>query len=84
MPERLGPKIRSVHAKDVVLRAEHALRLDETRPGLGAPDYRTLLRELDKLDPDLTLVLEHLPDEAAFDAATAYVRGIAADAGVSV
>jgi hypothetical protein len=37
---------------------------------------------LDGLDQDATLLIEHLPDEAAYDAATAHVRAEARAAGI--
>jgi sugar phosphate isomerase/epimerase len=59
---RLGPWIVSCHAKDITLRGELALHLDEVPPGLGNLDYRTYLAELNRLplaDPP-PLMLEHL------------------------
>lgn len=62
--EKLGPYIRSCHAKDFILRNELTLHIDEfMRPGAGMLDYDTYLREIAKLDPDTTLVIEHIPDE---------------------
>ncbi len=81
---RLGPYIRSVHAKDILLQEHLTVHLDEMRPGLGQLDYRTLLRELDRLDPDLPLMLEHLPAAEAYDQAAAYVRGVAQAVGVTL
>ena len=60
--EGLGPWIASCHAKDIVLHDQAALHLDEIRPCLGALDYRTYLRELERLPGDVPLLLEHLPD----------------------
>jgi hypothetical protein len=37
---------------------------------------------LDALDADLPVMLEHLPDDAAYDAAAAHVRGVAAKEGI--
>jgi len=81
---RLGPYIRSVHAKDTLLQDHLTVHLDELRPGLGSLDYRTLLVELDRLDPDLPLMLEHLPGESEYDQAAAYLRGVARAVGVSL
>lgn len=62
--EKLGPYIKSCHAKDFILRNQLTLHIDEfMRPGAGMLDYDTYLRELAKLDPDTTLVIEHIPDE---------------------
>jgi hypothetical protein len=34
------------------------------------------------LDPDTTLIMEHLPDQSEYDLAATYVRGVAAGEGV--
>ncbi|MGC8779712.1 MAG: sugar phosphate isomerase/epimerase family protein [Anaerolineae bacterium] len=81
---KLGPWIKSCHAKDIVLADRLTVHLDEVRPGLGGLDYRTLLRELDTLDPDLPLMLEHLPGQEEYDAAARYVREIAQATGVTL
>ena len=51
--------IKSCHAKDIALSEKLTTHLDEVRPGLGGLDYATFLRELDKLDPDTLLMIEH-------------------------
>jgi len=60
---KLGPYIKSCHAKDIILREKLTVHLDECRPGTGVLDYGTFLRELAKLDPDTIIALEHLPEE---------------------
>lgn len=75
--ERLGPHIKSCHAKDICLGDSLTVHLSEARPGLGALDYAALLRELGRLDPDTPVMLEHLPGEADYAAAADYVRGVA-------
>ncbi len=79
----LGHALVAVHAKDIVLRSTLTVHLDEVRPGLGGLDYATLLRELDRLDPDLPLLLEHLPDDE-YRAAAAYVRQVAGEQGITL
>jgi len=79
---KLGPHIRSVHAKDVVLGSELTVHLAEVRPGLGGLDFRVLLTELDKLDPDTPVLVEHLQTEAEYAAAVAHIRGVAAELGL--
>ena len=78
----LGPRIKSVHAKDIVLRDHLTTHLDEVCPGLGALNYRNLLRELNHLDADLPLMVEHLPGEVEYKQATAYLRSVAAEVDV--
>lgn len=74
----LGPYIKSCHAKDILLQDQLTVHLDEVRPGHGFLDYRTFLRELDHLDPDTPLLLEHLPNEDDYRAAAEHIRGVAA------
>lgn len=56
---KLGPRIVSCHAKDILLHHQAALHLDEVMIGDGVLDYPTYLRELARL-PDVPLMLEHL------------------------
>jgi sugar phosphate isomerase/epimerase len=80
---KLGPHIRSCHAKDVQLLPDALAHLTEIRPGLGGLDYRTFLRELDKLDQDTPLMVEHLPNAAEYDKAVAHIRGVAKELGIT-
>jgi len=81
---KLGPRIRSCHAKDTLLGGELTTHLDEAAPGEGGLDYRTFLTELDGLDPDVCLMMEHLKTADQYAAAAAYIRSVAAEAGVSL
>ncbi len=81
---KLGPHIRSCHGKDIALASKLTVHLDEMRPGLGGLDYRTFLRELDKLDPDTPLMLEHLQNEEEYAMAAKHVRSIEAEIGVKI
>ena len=78
----LGQQIRCVHLKDIALRDTLTVHLDEVTPGQGALAIDVLLRELNQLDADLPVMLEHLPDDATYDAAAAYVRDVAAKEGI--
>lgn len=80
---KLGPRIVSCHAKDIVLREQLTVHLDECRPGTGGLDYTTYLRELERLDADTPLMLEHLSDQGEYARAADYVRSVAADAGIA-
>ncbi|MBA3709193.1 MAG: sugar phosphate isomerase/epimerase, partial [Planctomycetes bacterium] len=73
---KLGPHIRSVHCKDTRIAERLTVKIEEVRPGLGALDHARLLRELSKLDPDLPVMLEHLPDHDEYLAAAAHLRGV--------
>jgi sugar phosphate isomerase/epimerase len=81
---KLGPYVKSCHAKDITLSGKLTVHLDEVRPGLGDFDYRVYLRELDKLGPDTVLMLEHLQAEEDYTLAADYVRSVAAEVGVAI
>jgi len=73
---KLGPHIRSCHAKDIILRPELTTHLDEARPGLGGLDYSVFLKELTRL-PDAPLMLEHLPNAEEYRLAAEHIRSVA-------
>ena len=70
---KLGPRIASVHAKDLAWDVEYAVHFREVRIGLGTIDYGVFLAEHATHAPDVPLMLEHLPNEAEYDAARAQV-----------
>ena len=73
----LGPRIVSVHLKDLHLsRIPFNTRIDEVAPGTGELDLRWLLKRLCALGDDLPVMLEHLDSEAEYDRALARVRGL--------
>jgi len=80
----LGPHIKSCHAKDITMSQRFMVHIDEVRPGLGNLDYATFLRELDRLDPDIPIMLEHLATEEEYDLAARYVRSVAKEEGIEL
>ncbi len=82
--EKLGPHVKSCHAKDILLADKLTVHLDEVRPGLGGLDIATYLRELDKLDADVPLMVEHLPTAEEYDLAVAHIRSVAEETGVPI
>jgi sugar phosphate isomerase/epimerase len=81
---RLGPHIRSCHAKDILLQDRLTVHLDEVRPGKGALDWPALLTGLSKLDADLPLMIEHLASAEDYAFAAGHIRKVATAEGVSV
>jgi sugar phosphate isomerase/epimerase len=79
---KLGPHIKSCHAKDILLDTKFTTHLDEVRPGQGGLDYATFLRELSKLG-DVPLMLEHLPNAEEYGKAAEHIRGVARELGLS-
>jgi sugar phosphate isomerase/epimerase len=78
---KLGPRIKSVHVKDVAIRDDLTVHIEERRPGLGVLDHRALFSELSRLDPETTVLLEHLPDEE-YPPAAEHLRSVARSVGV--
>jgi len=79
---KLGPRMRSCHAKDIRLEQQLTTHLNEVRPGLGGLDYRVYLEELAQLGRDVCLMIEHLPNEEEYLLAADHIRGIAQEIGV--
>jgi sugar phosphate isomerase/epimerase len=75
----LGPYIRSCHAKDIFLHDKLTLHMDEICPGQGALDYRVYLTELNKLDRDTPLMIEHLKDDEEYIKAAEHIRSVASE-----
>lgn len=80
--EKLGPYIKSCHAKDILLQTKLTTHLDEVRPGSGGLNYATFLRELSKI-PDTPLMLEHLKGAEEYRKAADHVRSVAKTVGLS-
>lgn len=81
----LGDRIVSCHAKDIILRPELTLHLDECRPGTGYLDYETYLRCLASLkDPDVCVMFEHMTEIEDYKLAVEYVRKLAHSLGIEV
>lgn len=76
--ELLGPHIKSCHAKDITLSEQLTVHLDECRPGTGRLDYAVYLECAEACDPDLPIMLEHLPTAEDYRLAAEYVRSVAA------
>ena len=81
---KLGPYIRSCHAKDIIINEEiYTPHLDELRPGLGKLDYGVFLTELAKLD-NVPLMMEHLDTDEEYRQAAGYIRSVASKKGLSI
>jgi len=80
--DKLGPMIRSCHAKDIMLGDGLTVHLDECRPGTGALDYRAYLECLSRLDDHICLMLEHMTLESDYVEATRYLKQLAGSMGL--
>jgi sugar phosphate isomerase/epimerase len=74
--QKLGPSIKGCHAKDIHLEEKLTVHLLEVPAGKGALDYRTYLEEMNRLDPNIPLMLEHLPNEEACREAAEFIRAM--------
>lgn len=79
--EKLGPYIRSCHAKDILLQTKLTTHLDEVRPGTGGLDYAVFLKELSRF-PGTPLMIEHLPNAEEYRQAAEHIRGVAKGLGI--
>jgi sugar phosphate isomerase/epimerase len=80
--DKLGPYLKNCHAKDILLRTNLTVHLDEVLLGTGHLDYRVFLTELSKLK-NVPLMLEHLKTKEEYTAAATNVRKIAKSTGIS-
>jgi len=80
---RLGPYIKSCHAKDIKMMPGFPVNLQECQPGLGKLDYVTYLKEVAKLSPSPPLILEHLEEPEEYRNAAEYIRSVAKKIGSS-
>lgn len=82
--QKLGPHIRSCHAKDTRFGDGLTVHLDEVCPGDGNLDYGVLLEELSRLDSDTPMMLEHMSTEADYDRGAGYIRRVAEEKRVTL
>ncbi len=78
----LGPRIRSIHAKDVRLHPRLTVHIDEALPGQGQFDFDELLRLAHALG-DVPVMCEHLSAETDYDQAVAFFKSRAAALGLA-
>jgi len=79
---KLGPYIKSVHAKDITIMPELTVHLEERRPGSGSLDYAVFLREMSKLR-DIPMMMEHLDKQEDYYLAAQYIRKIGSETGIN-
>ncbi len=77
---KLGPYIKSTHIKDIRMSDKLTTQLYEDAPGKGQLDWTVVLKSLDRhLKGDAPVLLEHMETFEQFDAAFAFIEGIAED-----
>jgi sugar phosphate isomerase/epimerase len=80
---KLGPWIKSCHAKDLKWGPGVQVCIQETIPGTGVIDYKTYLRNLSQLPAEAPLMLEHLHSEEQYTQGREYIQGVARSLGLS-
>jgi sugar phosphate isomerase/epimerase len=82
--DKLGPWIRSCHAKDIRLENQLTTHLVEAIPGQGHLDYRTYLSCVNRLPGDVALMMEHLSDQEQVLQGAAYIRRVAGEISIRI
>jgi len=83
MFNKLGPYIKSCHAKDTIIENKLTIHISETQPGHGHLDYGTYLTELSRLD-NVPLMLEHMEEPEEYQAAFKYLKHVAYDNNLNI
>lgn len=73
--ELLGGRIKSCHVKDVHLKQEYTLQLEECAPGEGEFPLRYYAEAMDRLDGDMPMILEHLDTDEEYLKYLGYLKG---------
>ena len=81
--DKLGPHIVSCHAKDLHWEVDMNVHFREVGPGNGAMDYPVYLKGLAALPQQPPLMLEHLPDAEAYDAARKHLLELGSREGIT-
>jgi sugar phosphate isomerase/epimerase len=82
--DKLGPYIKSCHAKDITMTGEFMVHLNEVIPGAGLLDYRVLLSEVNRINKDMPIILEHLTTEEEYRQAAGYITNVANELDIPV
>lgn len=82
--QKLGPYVKSVHAKDIIMEKAYPCVLHELMPGKGVIDYKKIVRLCEKLGKDTTVFVEHLETHEEYMEAAAFVRRNAESEGIIV
>lgn len=73
---KLGPYIKSVHAKDVILEPTPTIYIRETLPGTGNVNFRMVMKLADELDHDMPVFVEHLSSLEEYEKAINYLQNL--------
>lgn len=82
--EKLGPQIKSIHAKSVRLTEELTFCIREVPIPEGGVDFDAFLTEIGRLPPEMPVIIEHRRNLEEYRTALDYVRARAEALGVPV
>lgn len=81
---KLGPYIKSIHAKDVIMEKAYPCVIREVMPGKGVVDFKKVVRLCEKLGKDTTVFVEHLDTHEEYLQAADHIRKTAEQEGIYV
>ncbi|MFA6506054.1 MAG: sugar phosphate isomerase/epimerase [Treponemataceae bacterium] len=79
-----GSLIKACHAKDSFLKTDLTIQFEERRPGEGKLDYAVYLKELERVDTDMPLLIEHLKKDEDYEAGARSIRETAETEGIQL
>ena len=83
--DQLGKWTKACHAKDVTFVGSPSIvAMEEVPPGTGYLDYNAFLRCMTRLESDVPLIMEHLPDRETYAQSAGRIRKVATRQGVSL
>ncbi len=80
----LGPYIKSVHAKDVIMEKAYPCVIRELMPGKGTINFKKIVRLCEALGKDTTVFVEHLHTHDEYMEASSFIRQTAEAEGIRV
>ena len=72
----LGPQILSCHVKDAILDHSLTVSIRETECGKGGVDLKYYIEQAEKYNPEMPMIIEHLPELNQYLDAIKYVKGL--------
>ena len=72
----LGDQILSCHVKDAILDHSLTVCIRETECGKGELDLKYYIEQAEKYNPEMPMIIEHLPDMDRYLDAVRYVKGL--------
>ncbi|MDR2482359.1 MAG: sugar phosphate isomerase/epimerase, partial [Treponema sp.] len=76
--DKLGPVIKSIHIKDILLDTRLTVHLDECLVGKGGYDLHALLRRAGELDADMPVLVEHIDNQQDYADSVVYLKSLLA------